>query len=139
MESSTGGEKVKVSGIHERDGYVAAAFEGEFSSSDIEAIFAACVKATALKGGTRLLIDFRNLTTEAITTLDRYQLGLFGSRLPKGGRYACLIPPRWTDPQNFGARVARNRGAVVDVFSSERQALAWLLRPEEPPAPDAEK
>jgi hypothetical protein len=43
----------------------------------------------------------------------------------------ALVLQRWLmDPQRFGILVARNRGFVADVFTSEEDALAWLLGPE---------
>jgi len=62
------------------------------------------------------------------TTLDRYDLGMFGPRLaPHVGRIAVLGTPEFIDPEKFGVQVAKNRGLDVDVFSDREAALAWLL------------
>ncbi len=39
-----------------------------------------------------------------------------------------LVLQSWLiDPQKFGVLVSRNRGLIADVFSSEEEALHWLL------------
>ena len=40
-----------------------------------------------------------------------------------------VVRPEMVDRDNFEVTVARNRGLVGNVFDSEKDALAWLLRP----------
>jgi hypothetical protein len=47
-------------------------------------------------------------------------------------RLAMVAPPELIDPEKFGVAVARNRGLVADVFTSEDEALAWLQGPGRP-------
>lgn len=42
-------------------------------------------------------------------------------------KFALVIQPWLMDPRRFGVLVARNRGFLADVFTSEEDALAWLL------------
>lgn len=43
-------------------------------------------------------------------------------------RVALVAPPEMIDPQRFGVTVAANRGFIANIFASEDEALAWLLR-----------
>jgi hypothetical protein len=42
---------------------------------------------------------------------------------------AIVIRPEMIDPERFGIIVARNAGMNADVFTNERDALAWLNGP----------
>ena len=42
---------------------------------------------------------------------------------------ALVIRAEMIDPEKFGIIVARNAGLNADVFASEPEALAWLLKP----------
>ena len=41
-------------------------------------------------------------------------------------RIAFIARPEMIHPQKFGVAVAVKRGAITDVFTTERDALAWL-------------
>src|SRR5262245_48007187 len=47
-------------------------------------------------------------------------------------RIAVVARPELIDHEKFGVTVARNRGLIADVFTSEEEALAWLLKDKEP-------
>ncbi len=42
-------------------------------------------------------------------------------------RLSLVTRPWMIDPQKFGILVGRNRGLIADVFTSEEEALDWLM------------
>lgn len=79
----------------------------------------------------RLLIDTTKLTGfGAPGTVERFSLG---ERLARDARAAVKVAmvgrPEVLDPSRFGITVARNRGLFSSAFSSESEALKWLLDP----------
>ena len=64
-------------------------------------------------------------------TWDRFWMGV---QLAASGhsvvKLALMARPELIDPQHFGVTVARNRGLLADVFTTERDALTWLLDPQ---------
>ncbi len=79
---------------------------------------------------TRLLVDTLGLTGfEPPNTLERFMLGGQFARAAQGAvKVAMIARTELIDPKKFGLTVARNRGLIGDVFTSEAEALAWLLR-----------
>jgi hypothetical protein len=63
------------------------------------------------------------------TTWERFALAEEWARVGRGVKVAVVSPPELIDPTRFGVTVARNRGMVFDVFTTESEALAWLLDP----------
>jgi hypothetical protein len=62
------------------------------------------------------------------STLERFQLGKECAVAAQGVVAVALVAPaEMIDPQRFGVTVARNRNMLVDVFTTETDALAWLL------------
>jgi len=58
---------------------------------------------------------------------DRYEMGsTWASAAGAHFGVAVLARPELIDPQKIGVLVAQNRNAMADVFSSEKDALAWL-------------
>jgi hypothetical protein len=41
---------------------------------------------------------------------------------------ALVVRPELMDPEKFEVTVATNRGMIGNVFDSEKEAVAWLLR-----------
>ena len=41
---------------------------------------------------------------------------------------AMVVQPGFIDPQRFGVIAAANAGLKGDVFTSESEAVSWLLR-----------
>lgn len=83
---------------------------------------AACNEA----GAKKLLINATGLTGfSAPSTVERYA---FGERVAKvrGVTVALVVHGYMIDSERFGVVVARNRGANVDVFTTEADALKWL-------------
>lgn len=83
-------------------------------------------------GGKKLLIVSTGLTGFGPpTTLERFQLGKDCADAAQGAVIVALVTQaEMIDPQHFGRTVARNRRLLVDVFTTEAEALAWLLAQE---------
>jgi len=79
----------------------------------------------------RLLIDATKLT--GFGTLGTAERFAMGERLARDARAAVKVAlvgrEEVLDPSRFGMTVARNRGLFTKAFSSENEALAWLLDP----------
>ena len=77
----------------------------------------------------RLLVDSTKLTGFGpLGTVDRYMIGEQLAHAARSSlRLAMVARAELIDPQRFGVTVARNRGLDNDVFTSEAEALAWLL------------
>jgi hypothetical protein len=76
-----------------------------------------------------ILIDTTKLSGfEPPTTLDRFTLGGQAARAGRSTvKVAMVAKPEMIDPKKFGVTVAKNRGLNADVFTTEAEALAWLL------------
>jgi len=60
------------------------------------------------------------------TTWERFSLAEEWAQAARGVKVA-VVCPRLIDPARFGVTLARNRGLMLDVFTSEAEAaLAWL-------------
>ena len=93
---------------------------------------AACVEAIRLAGDqgiTRLLINLTRLTgLGPLSTLDRFWLAKqCASAARPGFKVAVVANPDLIDQQHFGVMVARNRGLLANVCTTEEEAQAWLL------------
>jgi 2,4-dienoyl-CoA reductase-like NADH-dependent reductase (Old Yellow Enzyme family) len=84
------------------------------------------------QGMRKLLIDTTTWTGhESPGTLERYQVAAAFTRAAHSAvKMAMVVRPEMMDPQKFEVIVARNRGLVGNVFDSETEALAWLLKTE---------
>lgn len=80
----------------------------------------------------RLFVDTTNLTGFGPPKIfERYFLAERFAATAQGQlKVAILARPEMIHPEHFGVLVARNRGLYGDVFSSETEALGWLLSPE---------
>lgn len=63
------------------------------------------------------------------TTWERFALAEEWAGVARGVKVAVVCPRELIDPARFGVTVARNRGMTFDVFTTEPEALAWLLDP----------
>ena len=62
-------------------------------------------------------------------TMDRYSMGEEWAMAGAGSVIVAVVArPELIDPQRFGLIVARNRGQSAEVFTSEEEAVAWLLK-----------
>ncbi len=60
------------------------------------------------------------------TTWERFSLAEEWAQAARGVKVAVVCPGQLIDPARFGVTLARNRGLMLDVFTSEAEALAWL-------------
>ena len=92
------------------------------------ALVAAAIRAARDLGVADMLVDTTGASGFASpNAFERYELGT--SWADAAGPHlavAFVIRPEMIDPQKLGAVVAQNRNAIVDVFGSEAEALAWL-------------
>jgi CheY-like chemotaxis protein len=78
-------------------------------------------------GVQKLIFDATGLTGFGVpSTMQRFNFAERLARDANGIVVAIVAPQQMIDPQRFGTTVARNRGAVVDIFSSESDARNWL-------------
>jgi hypothetical protein len=75
-----------------------------------------------------LVVDTTGLTGFASPTIwERFAMSAKWASAAPGLRVALVARPELIDPARFGVTVARNRGLFTDVFSSEAEAIEWLL------------
>jgi hypothetical protein len=77
----------------------------------------------------RLLVSTLQLTGIAVPTVtDRYYMAQEWADAAMGTvKLALVTRPELIDPEKFGMTVAYNMGLRANVFSSEEEALIWLL------------
>jgi hypothetical protein len=79
----------------------------------------------------RLLVDTTNLRGFPYpSTAERYFMGDQWASKSRGLRLSVVARAELIDPEHFGVMVARNRGLLANVFSSEPEAIEWLLQPQ---------
>jgi len=75
----------------------------------------------------KLLVNTSNLTGyEPPSLTERYFFIRNWARSASDVRLALVTRPERIDPQRFGLIVAANFGPIVEVFTSEEDALKWL-------------
>jgi hypothetical protein len=111
------------------DGYARYAPIGDESLSQTISLVSAAITYARLNKITKLLINVTKLTGFGPpTTMERFTLGGQFARAAQGAvKVAMLCKAEMIDPEKFGVTVAVNRGLVVEVFATEKEALAWLL------------
>lgn len=77
----------------------------------------------------KVLVDLREATLSQ-TTMDLYDFGSsYGDVFPQDTRVAVVYSPEKTsssDDAEFAENVARNRGALVRMFTEMGEAIDWL-------------
>jgi hypothetical protein len=80
----------------------------------------------------KLLVDSTRLTgLTPPLTWDRFRMAERFARAARGAyiKVVLIALPEMLDPRRLGVTVARNRGLFANVFTSEPEAVAWLLDP----------
>jgi hypothetical protein len=96
---------------------------GAFSAGATKSLFDTAA-AEARRGGVdKLLLDVRDVTG-ALTTGDRYEIGVYAAHRHQALKVAVISLPEMVN--YFGELVARNRGWDGRVFVEEGESLAWL-------------
>jgi hypothetical protein len=86
------------------------------------------MKACQEHGAKRILVDITLLSHKALSTVDRFNFATgLAAFWDRGIRVALVGRADQVDPERFGALVARNRGLEAPVFTTESEALEWLL------------
>jgi hypothetical protein len=77
-----------------------------------------------------LLVDTRALTGfPSPDTFQRFLAAVSWAEQAEGRlRLAMVARPEMIDPQKFGVTVARNRGLISNIFTSDTEARRWLDR-----------
>jgi hypothetical protein len=77
----------------------------------------------------RLLVNVTGLTEFSTPNLvDRYLMVEEWAREAQGIVIVAMVAaPELIDPEKFGVKVAADHGMTGEVFTSEREALEWLL------------
>jgi hypothetical protein len=77
----------------------------------------------------KLLINTTQLTGYGtLGTLERFQIAETWAKEASAAIIAAIVAREdQIDPHRFGLTVARNRGLHGEIFTSETDALAWLL------------
>ena len=111
------------------EGYVCYRPEGRTSLQEAIRLISVAISYSRLNGIRRLFVDATGLVGfDAPTVLERFQLGeQFALDAEAQVKVAFLFRPELIDPALFGVMVAQNRGLDGNTFSSESEALAWLL------------
>jgi hypothetical protein len=111
-----------------RDGICEFRPTGESSLVDAVGLITQAIAHCRRERIQKLLVVTTGLTGVSIPTLvDRFLMMEEWAREAKGMLAAVMvISPEYIHPQKFGVQVAKEFGFVVDVFSSEPDATAWL-------------
>ena len=89
------------------------------------ATFQALAAAIKTRSPKATLVDLHAVPGR-ITFMDRYQIGELTGRHFSGVVLAALMTEAQADKERIGQKVARNRGAIVEVFTDPAAAEAWL-------------
>lgn len=119
------------SGVEIQADYVVSRCGGTYGREAFRRFLREAVAACARENRKRLLLDVREVSGY-LSTMDRYDLALdLVNELGKAAlptlRVVFAVAPSMIDPERFGEKVARNRGANVRVTVDREEGLAWLL------------
>ena len=110
-------------------GYARFRPEGSPSPQDALMMSVAAITFAREQQISHLLVDITRLTgITPPTTLERYTAASAFAQAARGTvKVAVLVPAETVDPERFAVTVANNRGMNVNVFTSDAEALRWLL------------
>lgn len=112
-----------------RDGYVFYQLAGRVSIDQVVKAVTQVIVATRDQGVKRLLVDASKLSGFASPSVaDRYFI-VRGWAEVAGGQVemSMVVQQHLIDPDRFGVIVATNLGMRANVFSSQSEAITWLL------------
>jgi hypothetical protein len=101
---------------------------GPVAFDEAVALVRAAVAATRRNQAQDILVDTTALTGfPSPTTIERFFAAVEWA-VEAGGclRLAMVARAEMIDPEKFGVTVARNRGLVSNIFTTEAEARAWL-------------
>jgi hypothetical protein len=104
--------------------------EGEVSLDRAVALIGEAIRFCHDHEIQRLLVDTTALTGFAPPTLaERYWMAQKWARQARGQvAVGMVVPPEVIDPDKFEVIAAENAGQTANVFTSEAEAMEWLLR-----------
>ena len=114
-----------------RNGYGYYAPVGEVSLKEAGSFVSRGIQFALTSGIPRLLVDATGLTQDSPCPRLPIVIGLSGEwATVSENRVAAAVPfcsPHLIDWDRFGVQVATNLGMRTDVFTSQAEALEWLL------------
>ena len=101
---------------------------GSVSFREAATLVRAAIAVARSKEAEELLVDTTALTGfSSPDTFERYLAVVEWAEEARGGvRLAMVARAEMIDPQRFGVTVAANRSLVSNIFTTEREARAWL-------------
>ena len=98
----------------------------DVSLEDLKGSLQTVLTLSQARGITRVLVDATR-ESSLPDTLPMFEFGSDLARIVGGLKFAVVRPPALKEDLNFLESVTRNRGAMVRIFSTEAEALGWLL------------
>ena len=113
----------------EDDGIVTVWVSGAATADDHRAARDGAMRLCREKGGSKLLVDLRELDTRLISTMSCFGFGSSVTEAYPGMRIARVVPTdaRSREDGMFVSNIAANRGASTGEFDSIDGARKWLL------------
>jgi hypothetical protein len=101
---------------------------GSVSFDEVVALVRAAIAAARSNQARGLLVDTTGLTGfPSPDTFQRFLAVVEWAEEARGSVLMAMVArPEMIDPQKFGVTVAGNRGLVSNIFTTEREARAWL-------------
>ncbi len=102
---------------------------GKYSLVDAVDLVSAAIAGCRHHGVNRLLIDVTALEDLPIPTLvDRFLMVEDWAQASNGLVVVAMVASaKYIHPRKFGVKVALHLGLICDVYTSEAEALRWLL------------
>jgi hypothetical protein len=116
--------------VHAAEGYAVYRIVGELALQGAVDAVTQAIELCHRHQLKRLLIDGTALTqVQSPSMAERYEIVTQWALIAKGIKIAFATSPEMLDPTEFGITVAANRGLQIHGFTSEAEAVAWLLDP----------
>lgn len=125
MQATDGKSPIRIIQTHT---LIKATPEGQLDRENVKKLFMDIASAAATSGGSQILIDTRKAQSRMSASTHRYladQLRKLAKVFPR--KTALLCPSERIDPARFFALCAKNRGFLVNVFTSFEDAIEWLM------------
>ena len=113
--------------IESREGLMLVTVNGSVSFDSASMLFKQVWDTAAENQVNKILVNSLAVEGE-LATFERYDLGveIAAYLAERQMNVKVAIVGRLPTVNGFGVRVARNRGVVTEVFSTQREALIWL-------------
>lgn len=103
---------------------------GKYSLVDAVDLVSRAIRYCRDQSANLLLVDVRGLVDLPIPTLvDRFLMVEDWAQQAEGTVIVAMVAPsEYIHPRKFGVKVALDFGLICDVYTSEEDALKWLLK-----------